>query len=49
MKILLLEFRNETTRLCDIIVLEIKDISSWWLEKDERLLRNKEKNTLNRR
>ena len=26
--------------LCDIIVLEIEDSSSWWLEKDERSLRN---------
>ena len=43
MKILLLEFRNETTWLCDIIVLEIEYISSWWLEKDERLLRNKKR------
>ena len=48
MKILLLEFRNETTWLCDIIVLEIEYISSWWLEKDERLLRNLKKFTLNR-
>ena len=48
MKILLLEFRKDTAKLCDIIVLRIEDRSSWWLEKDERLLQNLKKFTLNR-